>query len=90
VCKYMQTPRRRRPSWRYSSSASTRKQTGNDCPTVWVDDVTGDFVLKGWKITDPAMLAEAAPDHREVVMRFPARMAQFVQEVAGARRGPAV
>ena len=57
---------------------------------MWVDDVTGDFVLKGWKITDAAMLAEAAPDHREVVMRFPARMAQFVQEVAGARRGPAV
>jgi hypothetical protein len=63
---------------------------GNDCPTVWVDDVSGDFVLKGWKITDAAMLAEAAPDHREVVMRFPARMAQFFQEVAGARRGPAV
>jgi class 3 adenylate cyclase len=51
---------------------------------------TGDFVLKGWKITDTALLAEAAPDHREVVMRFPARMAQFFQEVAGARRGPAV
>ena len=26
---------------------------GIDCPTVWVDDTTGDFVLKGWKITDP-------------------------------------
>ncbi len=64
---------------------------GSDCPTVWVDDMTGDFVLKGWKITDPVMLAETAPDHREVVMRFPARMAQFFQEVAtSARRGPAV
>jgi hypothetical protein len=63
---------------------------GSDCPTVWVDDRTGDFVLKGWKITDLAMLAETAPDHREVVMRFPARMAQFFQEVAGASRGPAV
>jgi hypothetical protein len=63
---------------------------GNDCPTVWVDDTTGDFVLKGWKITDTAMLAEAAPDHREAVMRFPARMAQFFQEVASARGGPAV
>ena len=48
-------------------------------------------MLKGWKITDPVMLAETAPDHREVVMRFPARMAQFFQEVAtSARRGPAV
>jgi hypothetical protein len=63
---------------------------GNDCPTVWVDDTTGDFVLKGWKITDAAMLAQTAPDPREVVMRIPARMAQFFQEVAGARRGPAV
>ena len=63
---------------------------GSDCPTVWVDDMTGDFVLKGWKITDPVMLAETAPDHREVVMRLPARMAQFFQEVAGARKGPAV
>ena len=47
-------------------------------------------MLKGWKITDPLVLAETAPDHREVVMRFPARMAQFFQEVAGASRGPAV
>jgi hypothetical protein len=62
----------------------------NDCPTVWIDDVTGDFVFKGWKISDPEMLAQTTPDHREVVMRFPARMAQFFQEVAGARRGPAV
>jgi hypothetical protein len=28
----------------------------------------------------------AAPDHREVVMRFPARMAQFFQEVATSAR----
>ena len=63
---------------------------GNDCPTVWIDDTTGDFVVKGWKITDMAMLAETAPDNREVVMRFPARMAGFFQEVASARRGPAV
>lgn len=63
---------------------------GSDCPTAWVDDMTGDFVLKGWKITDLVMLAETAPDDREVVMRFPARMAQFFQEVAGASRGPAV
>ena len=64
---------------------------GNDCPYGLGRCMTGDsVVLKGWKITDPVMLAATAPDHREVVMRFPARMAQFVQEAAGASRGPAV
>ena len=23
---------------------------GSDCPTVWVDDTTGDAVLKGWEV----------------------------------------
>jgi hypothetical protein len=63
---------------------------GEDRSAAWVDDTTGDLVLRGREITDPVTLAEAAPDHREVVMWFPARMAQFFQEVAGARRGSAV
>jgi hypothetical protein len=61
----------------------------NDSPTVWIDDVTGDYILKGWKI-DAAMQAETRPDHREVVMRFPRRMAQFFREVDDDGRGNAV
>lgn len=51
---------------------------GSHCPTVWLDDATGDYVLQGWRITDPETLAEIGeiPD-RETVIRFPGRMARF-------------
>jgi hypothetical protein len=55
---------------------------GDNCPTAWVDGATGDYVLKGWRITDPVTLAEVGdlPD-RETVIRFPRRMAQFLLEM---------
>ena len=52
---------------------------GNDCPTVWADDETGDYVIKGWAVTSE-LLAETAPDSRESVIRIPKRMARFMQE----------
>ena len=52
---------------------------GNDCPTVWADDETGDYVIKGWAVT-AELLAETAPDSRESVIRVPKRMARFMQE----------
>jgi hypothetical protein len=61
-----------------------------DSPTVWLDEDTGDYVLQGWKITEPQTLAEITatgpvPEH-EVVMRFPRRMMQFFPEVNGGDR----
>jgi hypothetical protein len=52
---------------------------GNDCPTVWADDETGDYVIKGWAVT-AGLLTETAPDPRETVIRIPKRMARFMQE----------
>jgi hypothetical protein len=56
-------------------------------PTVWIDDTTGDYILQGWKITDPGIMADVqatgpVPDH-EAVIRFPRRMMQFFPEVSG-------
>ena len=54
---------------------------GDNCPTVWLDQATGDYILQGWRITEPETLAEIGdiPD-RETVMRFPRRMARFFLE----------
>jgi hypothetical protein len=56
-------------------------------PTVWLDEETGDYILRGWRISDPSTMAEiqatgSIPDH-EVVIRFPRRMMQFFPEVNG-------
>jgi hypothetical protein len=52
--------------------------SGN-CPTVWADDETDDYVIKGWTVTAD-VLAETTPDHRETVIRVPKRMARFMRE----------
>ena len=52
---------------------------GNDCPTVWADGETGDYVIKGWKVT-AELRAETGPDPREGVIRIPQRMARLMQE----------
>ena len=38
---------------------------GDNCPAVFVDEETGDFLLQGWTVTDPATLSadrQAQPD----------------------------
>jgi hypothetical protein len=55
-------------------------------PTLWEDGDT--YVVQGWRITDPATLAEIGevPDH-EFVVRIPKRMIQFLPEVSGGGSG---
>lgn len=51
----------------------------DECPKVWDD---GDsYVIQGWRITDPAVLAEVGeiPAH-ETVLRIPKRLMQFFPE----------
>jgi hypothetical protein len=56
----------------------------DNCPTVWLDEATGDYVLQGWRISEPATLAEIGPiPDNETVIRFPRRMAQFLLETNG-------
>jgi hypothetical protein len=54
----------------------------DNSPTIWDD---GDaYVIQGWRITDPADLAEIGevPAH-ETVVRIPKRMMAFFPEVTG-------
>jgi len=52
----------------------------NDSPTIYDNGDT--YVIQGWKITSPAVLAELGqiPDH-ETVIEIPKRMMQFFPEV---------
>jgi hypothetical protein len=54
------------------------------CPTVWVDDETGELVFQGWKVTKPETLAQIKATgpipETETVVRLPARMASIVRE----------
>jgi hypothetical protein len=57
--------------------------TGDDnCPTVFVDEVSGDFVFQGWTVTDPADLAQVSEHSTirdyETVIRLPARMREIL------------
>ncbi|MEV8637605.1 hypothetical protein AB0395_38775 [Streptosporangium sp. NPDC051023] len=58
-------------------------------PTIYDDGDT--YILQGWKITDPAALAEIDAvrpiPERETVIRFPKRMMQLFPEVNGGDNG---
>src|ERR1041384_5040643 len=61
---------------------------GGNCPAVFVDDESGDFLFQGTTVTDPATLArinESSPvlDHESVV-RLPPRMRQIIMDALEA------
>lgn len=52
-------------------------------PTLYYDDKTDNYIIQGWKVTDPERLAQLdLPDH-ETVIEYPKRMIQFFPEVSG-------
>jgi hypothetical protein len=56
----------------------------NNCPAVFIDEETGDFLLQGWTVTDPATLADAGRHSpladNESLVRVPARMRAIFME----------
>ena len=62
---------------------------GDNCPAVFVDEETGDFLLQGWTVTDPDTLAEVARRSpiadNESVVRLPARMRAILEEAVSGR-----
>ena len=52
----------------------------NDSPTIYDNGDT--YVIQGWKIIDPSVLAELGdvPEH-ETIVEIPKRMMQFFPEV---------
>jgi hypothetical protein len=59
---------------------------GGNCPTVWIDEGTGDFIFQGTEVSEGDMLAEIAtmspiPSYEKVV-RLPARMRDILREAS--------
>ena len=56
---------------------------GGSCPSVWVDDETGEFVIQGWRADDEPTLAQVRQRSPiladEAVVRLPARMAHILR-----------
>lgn len=59
------------------------------CPSVWVDDTDGSFVIQGITVTDPDELSQVvtrsplAPN--EMIVRLPARMRGYLLEACSER-----
>jgi hypothetical protein len=54
------------------------------CPAVFVEEETGDLLVQGWTVTDPATLAEVDGHSpiadNESVVRLPVRMRAIILE----------
>jgi hypothetical protein len=50
-------------------------------PTLYYDEENDTYVIQGWKITDPTVLAQLSIPEHETVIRFPRRMMRFFPEV---------
>ena len=63
--------------------------TGN-CPTVWFDTDSQEFVLQGWKpgeaLTTECLRTGSIPDH-EAGIRLPARMTALLREACDLADG---
>jgi hypothetical protein len=55
----------------------------SNSPTVYLDDVSGNYLLQGWRVTDVERLAQLDIPAHETVIEFPRRMMQFFPEVNG-------
>ncbi|WP_432743439.1 hypothetical protein H7827_06815 [Streptomyces sp. JH002] len=58
----------------------------NDSPTIYLDDKSGNYILQGWRVTDPERLAQLDIPKHETVIEFPRRMMQFFPEVSDDHR----
>ena len=63
--------------------------TGTEnCPAVFIDPQSGDFLFQGWTVTDPDILAQVAAHSPiasfESVVRLPARMKTIIMEALNA------
>ncbi|GAB4052732.1 hypothetical protein [Catellatospora paridis] len=56
----------------------------DNCPAVFDNGET--YVIQGWRVTDPSVLAQlgVVPDG-ETVLEIPKRLVQFFPEVTGER-----
>ncbi len=65
--------------------------SGGNCPSVWVDEDSGDLLIQGWEVTEPAARAEIAAKSpiagHERIVRLPARMRSIVREACDDNGG---
>ena len=61
----------------------------NNCPAAFVEDETGDLLIQGWTVTNPAVLKESGKHSplaaSESLVRLPARMRQIIVEALNAQ-----
>jgi len=59
------------------------------CPSVWVDDEDGSFVIQGVVVTDPAKVRQVAARSPlapgEMIVRLPAHMRGYLLEACDGR-----
>ena len=64
-----------------------------NCPRVWIDEHTEEFVIQGWKageaLEDQVRKTGPLHDH-EAVVRIPARMVHIIREACDALERPDV
>ncbi|MEV7119895.1 hypothetical protein [Kitasatospora griseola] len=63
---------------------------GANCPTVWVDQDAGEFVIQGWRVdegTTAECLATGPIPESETVLRLPVRMAAALREAIDVAEG---
>ncbi|MFB8089034.1 hypothetical protein [Streptomyces sp. NPDC055992] len=56
---------------------------GDNCPTVWVDELSADLVMQGWKAdqdTESECLTVGSIPDSEAVIRMPARMVPLIRK----------
>ncbi|MFD6293781.1 hypothetical protein ACFWFU_02950 [Streptomyces sp. NPDC060235] len=66
---------------------------GDNCPTVWVDEKTNDFIIQGWKAdeaTERECLETGTIPDTEAVVRLSARMVAAIREACDAADGAAL
>lgn len=66
---------------------------GDNCPTIWVDEAAGEFVIQGWKIDETTRadcLSTGPIPDTETVLRLPLRMAAALKEAINVADGATV
>jgi hypothetical protein len=46
-------------------------EDGQTCPAIWLEEETGDVVVQGYEVTDPAILAALGLPAGETAVRVP-------------------
>ncbi|GAA3747908.1 hypothetical protein ACRWOO_15450 [Streptomyces sp. NEAU-PBA10] len=59
----------------------------NGSPTLYYDDVSRNYLLQGWRVTDPGIrLPELVIPRHETIVEFPSRLLRLFPPLDGVRK----